>query len=103
MEKPRWCRIEEHFDAALARSPGEREAYIADIDDPELAAEVASLLRASDSAAGFLEITEPAAATLAPGERIGPWRVVRPLGAGGMGDVLEAERGGRPLDQPAAL
>jgi hypothetical protein len=74
MEKPRWCRIEEHFDAALARSPGEREAYIAEIDDPELAAEVASLLRASDSAAGFLEITEPAAATLAPGERIGPRR-----------------------------
>lgn len=32
MEKPRWCRIEEHFAPALVRSPGEREACVAGID-----------------------------------------------------------------------
>ena len=103
METPRWRRIEEHFDAALARPVDERAAFIAGIDDPEIGAEVASLLRASESAAGFLEVGEAQVLTLPPGERIGPWQVVRSLGTGGMGEVLEVERADGAFEQRAAL
>ncbi len=39
----------------------------------------------------------------APGARLGPWRVLRELGAGGMGTVLLAERAEGPFEQQAAI
>ncbi|ODU42095.1 serine/threonine-protein kinase [uncultured Aquimonas sp.] len=39
----------------------------------------------------------------APGARLGPWRVLRELGAGGMGTVLLAERAEAPFEQRAAI
>jgi hypothetical protein len=37
------------------------------------------------------------------GDRIGPWRLVEPLGAGGMGDVWKAERADGVMERTAAL
>ncbi len=39
----------------------------------------------------------------APGARLGAWRILRELGAGGMGTVLLAERAEGPFEQRAAL
>src|SRR5262249_11406875 len=65
--------------------------------DQELRREVESLLAWEDSAAGFLEsegtVTAPlpnAGETVAAGERIGPYAILEPLGAGGMGQVHKA-------------
>ena len=46
------------------------------------------------------ESDEPA---LAGGDRIGPWRIVRQLGQGGVSTVYLAERAQRPSDQPVVL
>lgn len=51
-------------------------------------------MRATVKAADYHEAPAglPEAAALRPGVRIGNWRIVRPLGEGGMGAVYLAER-----------
>ena len=68
-------------------------------DDAAVAAEVDSLLEAMASCGDFLNHAPSPAAdaspwveALASGARIGPWRIVRLIGQGGMGAVYEAER-----------
>jgi Tfp pilus assembly protein PilF len=77
-------------------------------------AEVLRLLRAHRRAEGFLDGAGPRVAqelleaadllptTEAP-ERIGPWRIVRPLGQGGMGAVFLGERADGQFEQRAAI
>ncbi|MFG6416014.1 protein kinase [Roseateles sp. DC23W] len=98
----RWARLKAVFDAALDAPPGEREVLLAaaglSADD---AAELRSLLAHHDEATGeqgflarpvSLAPPEPAAPAAQVGQRLGNWTLVRPLGAGGMGEVFEARR-----------
>jgi serine/threonine protein kinase/Tol biopolymer transport system component len=113
----RWRRVEQLVDEALDLSGDERDALLARAahDDPAAAEEAAAILRAGEAAAGPL--TEPldvlgaaliaavetdAAGSHAP-ERIGPYRVVCEIGAGGMGTVFRAERDDGEFRQTVAL
>ena len=90
------------FEAVVECGPETRAEYLlaATPDDPELRAEVASLLAALDSAGDALE--RPPAELLAQaladdgaaleGARVGPYELVRRIGVGGMGAVYEAVR-----------
>jgi len=72
MNTERWYRIEVLFEQAQAFSEAEREGFLDEVcaGDPGLRRELAALL----------------------GSRIGRFRLIQWLGAGGMGDVYLAER-----------
>ena len=109
----RWQRVRELFDEALERAPEEREAFLAGVraEDPSLAADVAALVDADARAAERLGHAVRDAAALAvgmqeqpwEGRRVGPWRLVRELGKGGMGAVYLAEPVDGAFTQQVAL
>ncbi|HUR95498.1 MAG TPA: serine/threonine-protein kinase [Gemmatimonadales bacterium] len=104
----RYRRVDAVFDALLDVSPDEQMGFAerAAGDDPEVHAEVLRLLHAHRRE-GFLESPLPIAGALrddpqAP-ERVGPWRIVRLLGRGGMGAVYLGERADGQFEQRAAV
>jgi hypothetical protein len=98
---PRWQRIEELFAAATDLPEAERDAFLdeACAANAELRAELASLLRADArgaeplrAAVGAEAERVAAASGTMVGQRLGPYRLIKLIGAGGMGAVYLAER-----------
>jgi serine/threonine protein kinase len=103
MDSARWSRIQELFHEAAERPAGERRNWLRGRtgDDPTLVDEVLQLLDAEEAAGTVIDrdVGEVAADLLdtdsadgVTGRRFGAYRVIRPLGEGGMGVVYLAER-----------
>ncbi len=116
LDREFWQRIDALLDSALDLAGDERSAFLdrACAGNPALRARVDALLAADavsgslldrpvlDSVPGLLEEDddrEPGAKV----DRIGPWRVVREIGRGGMGVVYLAERADGQFEQRVAL
>lgn len=104
-------RAEEIFLKAAVLPPAERRACV-DADcgtDVELRAEVESLLAYDTNGDGWISgLVEDAAASvlvgdLLPGSHVGPYRVVREIGRGGMGTVCLAERDDQAYQKQVAI
>lgn len=119
MERERWEQVDELLQSALKVPSGERTAFVRQAcnGDSALEHEVQSLLISQREVDGFLDrpAFEIAAEEMArgdkeqvlafdaqPGQSIGPYRLIEPLGTGGMGEVWRAEQG-EPIRRNVAL
>jgi eukaryotic-like serine/threonine-protein kinase len=114
MSSDRWQRIKDLFHSALAIEAGHRATFLdkACADDPSLREEVAALLASDEGAEDFIETppVEMAAESLASdsanamqGRRIGPYKIIREIGRGGMGVVYLAERADEQYQKQVAI
>ena len=113
MKPERWQQVDALFQAALARAPESRAAFLVEAcsGDSGLRNEVEKLLLSFDAAGSFLET--PAADSFSPdtkpdptpgltsGQRLAHYEVISQLGSGGMGEVYLAHD--TRLDRQIAL
>ena len=108
MNDDRFKEAREFFVAAASMSVDERIEYLdeACAGDADLRAEVEELLRFHDAATGGgSELPTPLhPASILPDapELIGPYRILQKIGAGGMGEVYEAQQE-KPFRRRVAL
>ena len=112
----RWSRIQELFDRALRLTADNRHAFLSDscADDEELRDYVLRLLQSDSSIDATIDRTivetmsqafsdDEAEAEKIRGEMLGPYRIGRILGSGGMGMVYLAERADEQFEQLVAI
>lgn len=111
LTEDRWRRLEAMFHAALELCSDDREGFIeqATAGDADLRRELWEMLLHADTAGERIAGTVARIAQQAVGgrdwvgRRLGPYRIVREIGRGGMGLVFEAWRDDAEYDKTVAL
>ncbi|MFN7923680.1 MAG: protein kinase [Bryobacteraceae bacterium] len=118
MTPERWKQVRALFDEALDHPSAQRRAFLdrTTSGDSELRREVEELLKSFDDSGNLL--TQPAAVGLSAllsdktasspsvaleGRRVGPYRLLKRIGSGGMGSVFIAGRADAEFEQRVAI
>ena len=113
MDLERWHRLERLFEAAEPLPPGERAAFLdavfSESPDPDLRHELEEMLKtdlgsgASGVGVAIAEGLQVWAQGEKPPSHLGPYRVLREIGRGGMATVYEAERDDHEFERKVAV
>lgn len=114
MNSERWSLIQSIFETALEKEPSERITFLkaACKEDVDLYREVASLLESDQQINSLLDgqafdavsfAQQPTDDVADENVQVGPYRIIRRLGAGGMGVVYLANRADGQFEQKVAL
>jgi tetratricopeptide (TPR) repeat protein len=99
MTSGHWKEVEDAFLSALDLTEPSRGAYLSALA-PAVRREVEGLLKGHTKADAMLPATKPEPAA---GALVGPYRLLEPLGRGGMGIVFRAERCDEQFRQQVAI
>jgi len=106
LDQPEFARVEALFHHVAGMPTPAREAYLAGTEPDERVRAAVRRLLLADAAPDdeLARLTAPAdPAPVADGAQLGPWRVVRELGSGGMGTVFEALRADGQFEARVAI
>ncbi|MDQ3627077.1 MAG: serine/threonine-protein kinase [Verrucomicrobiota bacterium] len=113
LRSERWERVAELFDAAVTLAKPERTKFLEQecADDPELRAEIESLLAADEEDSEFMEDSPlevprelfAEMTTELSGEKFGAYRIIREIGRGGLGTVYLGQRADEAFEKEVAI
>ncbi|MEE4637712.1 MAG: serine/threonine-protein kinase [Wenzhouxiangella sp.] len=111
-----WQRLDRAIQAAMAVTEADRDAVLSQVlaDRPDLLAMARAALADNSHVASIAELApqlidaidsaeQARADSRLAGRRLGPWRILRPLGRGGMGSVYLGERADGVFSRQVAI